>query len=70
MAKSLIIKLDVENKIEAWKIVSHLGFEHKIKEATFENKTHKFTKNYQSKDFLATSSMLKEGDTAKYPAKK
>lgn len=50
--KTLTIKIQVKDKIEAWKIVSHLGFERKIEEATFEGKTHKFDEQNKPKDFF------------------
>lgn len=49
--KILTIKIKVKDNVESWKIVTHLGYEHEIIEANFGNKTHKFTKNYKSKDF-------------------
>ena len=50
--KILILKIQVKDKIEAWKIVSHLGFERKVIEATFENKTYKFDEQNKPKDFF------------------
>ena len=50
--KTLTIKIQVKDKIEAWKIVSHLGFEREVIEATFEDKTYKFDEKNKPKDFF------------------
>lgn len=50
--KTLTIKIQVKDNIEAWKIVSHLGFERKIEEATFEDRTYKFDEKNKPKDFF------------------
>ena len=46
----LDIKISVEDKLEAYQIVSKLGFEHQVKEAVFENQKWSFSNN--TKDFL------------------
>lgn len=58
---TLNIKIKVKDKIEAWKIVTHLGFKHEVEEAIFENKVYKFDKvNNKSKDFLRPKKKQKQ----------
>jgi hypothetical protein len=47
--KTLIIKLKVPDKIEAYKIVSHLGFEYEILEADLNGEIYKFDEKVESK---------------------
>lgn len=47
--KILIIKLKVPDKIEAYKIVNHLGFEYEIIEADLDGEIYKFDKKVESK---------------------
>jgi len=50
--KSLIIKLKVKDNVEAYQIVSRLGFKFKIDEVIFEKKTYKFSETKKPKHFL------------------
>jgi len=50
--KTLTVQLQVKDKIEAWKVVTHLGYERKIIEATFEGKAYKFDEKNKPKDFF------------------
>ena len=55
MAKVLTIKVSAKSDIEAYRIVSRLGFRFDVKEATYSGKTFKFDKvkkNSNTKDFL------------------
>lgn len=52
---NLIVKLNVKDKIEAYKVVSRLGFEHEVLEAVYEDEEYKFNKekeNKTTKNFL------------------
>lgn len=46
----LTITLQVKDRLEAYKIVSKLGFEHKVAEAVFDNQKWSFNNN--TKHFL------------------
>jgi hypothetical protein len=50
--KKLTITINVENEVEAYKIVSRLGFEHKIIEADLNGYAEKFNKTNQPNMFL------------------
>jgi hypothetical protein len=49
--KILIVKLNVPDKIEAYKVVSHLGFEYEILEADLDGDSYIFDKKVGNKDF-------------------
>lgn len=48
----LHIELDVKNKIEAFKIVNRISYQHKVKNATFSNKKYSFTNIKKPRHFL------------------
>ena len=50
--KQLIIKLNVENDIEAYKAVNRLSPEFEILEADYKQKVYKFNKPKKPKHFL------------------
>ena len=55
MAKVLIVKLLADNDIEAYRVVSRLGFRFVVMEADYDSKNFKFEKgikNKETKDFL------------------
>jgi hypothetical protein len=52
--ETLTIKIKVKDKIEAWKIISHLSFEQEIEEANFQSNVYKFDEKNKPKDFFKT----------------
>lgn len=55
----LIIKIDVESRAKAYLLVNYLSTQYKIKEATFDNVTEKFTKEKKPIDFLKSKNKEK-----------
>jgi len=56
--KTLTIKIEVEDEVEAYQIVSRLGFEHKVAEADLDGATETFNKTNQPNMFLKDNSKL------------
>lgn len=48
----LTIKIEVEDRIEAYQAVNKLNLKHEVKEATLDKETYKFGKDLETKDFL------------------
>lgn len=56
--KILTIKIKVKDEIEAYQIVSRIGFEHKIYEADFDGRKETFNSDNQPNMFLKDNNKI------------
>lgn len=63
--KNLTIKISVKDEIEAYQIVSRLGFKHEIVEADLDGHVEKFGKTNQPNWFLKDNKKLDKNNFKK-----
>lgn len=50
--KEIKITIEVDSDVEAYKLVNHLSWEHKVTKANYNGKICQFSKTNIAKDFL------------------
>ena len=50
--ETIIIKIQVRDEIEAYRVLNKVNYEHKVVEAKYKRGTYKFNKNNLPKNFL------------------